>query len=1091
MKQIILPFLLFFVINSATAQIVNIPDSNFKNALLAHSPVIDTNGDGEIQASEAAGITEIRVGYKNISSLEGIKAFTKLVSLDCSQNKLTTIDLSGLSNFGELSCSNNLLTTIQSSSFSSLQRITINTNPLLTSINLSNMPGLQNVSCDGNPLLTTLNLSNNTALRTLLAQFNRNLSNMKLTGCSALYLILCYSCKFDSLNLDGLVSLRELWCENNPLKKIDVSKNPKLDLLQFLSCPDLEYVNLKNGQPGKIRIQPLGCTNLKYVCADEDDVLPYLNDFIFYLLPNVTVNAYCSFTPGGKYNTIKGTVRFDRDGNGCSPADIPFNNLKVKMSDTANSYYVTTGGDGGYRWYTYAGNFTITPQPENPYFTFIPSSASVNFPVADSSVAVRDFCMVKNGTHNDLEITIMPLGRPRPGFGMQYQVIYTNKGTETVSGRVEFEYDQNLMTLGSASPAVDSQSVNHLNWNFTGLQPFQQKTINLFFTIAAPPVNNIGDVLTVAANINPVDGDETTGNNKFTLEQLLTGSFDPNDKTCLQGRSIGISKVGDYVHYLVRFQNLGTDTADNIVIKDTLGGNFNWSTVELIQTSHPCTMRQTKGNILEFIFQNILLPAKIQNDPASNGYVLFKVRSKSTLVAGDSLVNDAAIYFDFNPPVITNKAITKYVTGITVNLGSDIAVCGGPISLNAGNTGSRFVWSTGDTLQTLSVTSSGTYWVRVTNSYGFSASDTILVTLKPLPVVNLGADIVQCGGNVTLNAANFGSSYLWSNGATTQSIGVTTSGIYGVRVTNANGCFKSDTIQVTINPLPTVNFGADITQCGGNVTLNAGNAGSSYLWSNGATTQSISTTASGSYSVKVTNANGCFKSDTILVTINVLPVVNLGRDSSICTGSSLVLDAGNTGAAYLWNNGSTARTLSVSQGGSYSVRVTTNNGCSRADTIQLIQRALPVLQLNLPDTIYANDIPLQLNANPAGGLFSGAGVTNGRFNPATAGMGKHTIRYSYTDAYGCSNTTSATVFVNAPATTVNVFPNPNRGNFYVAMTRNLRNTALTIVTPSGQVVGRYTLNGLLQNIRLTLQPGLYYLKFSNTGLAETRRMMVW
>jgi hypothetical protein len=280
-------------------------------------------------------------------------------------------------------------------------------------------------------------------------------------------------------------------------------------------------------------------------------------------------------------------------------------------------------------------------------------------------------------------------------------------------------------------------------------------------------------------------------------------------------------------------------------------------------------------------------------------------------------------------------------------------------------------------------------------------------------------------------------------------------------------------------------------QCGGSVALNAGNTGSSYLWSNGAVTQSIIATASGNYFVRVTNTNGCFKSDTINITINPLPVVNLGRDTSICTGSSVMLDAGNAGATYLWNNGSTTRTINVNQGGSYNVSVTNSAGCRGADTIQLIQRVLPVLQFSLPDTLYYNDAVLQLNANPAGGQFSGTGVVNGRFNPALAGLGNHFLRYKFTDAFGCSNTATAVIFVNAPVSTVTVFPSPNHGNFYVALARNLRNTTLTIVTPSGQVVGRFTLNGLLQNIRLSLQPGLYYLKFSNTGLNETRRMMVW
>jgi hypothetical protein len=158
-----------------------------------------------------------------------------------------------------------------------------------------------------------------------------------------------------------------------------------------------------------------------------------------------------------------------------------------------------------------------------------------------------------------------------------------------------------------------------------------------------------------------------------------------------------------------------------------------------------------------------------------------------------------------------------------------------------------------------------------------------------------------------------------------------------VRVTNQFGFSASDTIQVTLKPSPVVNLGADKVQCGGNVTLNAGNAGSSYLWSNGATTQNITVTISGQYHVKVTNAAGCSKADTIVVTINPVPTVNLGADAGFCAGSSFTLDAGNNGSTYWWNTGATNRQLTVSQGGAYSVRVINAFSCTAADTIQLTQ----------------------------------------------------------------------------------------------------------------------------------------------------------
>src|ERR1043166_8894421 len=117
---------------------------------------------------------------------------------------------------------------------------------------------------------------------------------------------------------------------------------------------------------------------------------------------------------------------------------------------------------------------------------------------------------------------------------------------------------------------------------------------------------------------------------------------------------------------------------------------------------------------------------------------------------------------------------------------------------------------------------------------------------------------------------------LKSDASTAQMLTVNASGTYDVAVTDGNGCVGRDTAMVTINPLPIVNLGADVTQCGGSVTLDAQNAGSTYLWSDASANQTLSVNASGTYDVTVTDANGCSNSDTAMITINALPVVNLG-----------------------------------------------------------------------------------------------------------------------------------------------------------------------------------------------------------------------
>ncbi|MFZ4414489.1 MAG: LamG-like jellyroll fold domain-containing protein, partial [Bacteroidales bacterium] len=237
-------------------------------------------------------------------------------------------------------------------------------------------------------------------------------------------------------------------------------------------------------------------------------------------------------------------------------------------------------------------------------------------------------------------------------------------------------------------------------------------------------------------------------------------------------------------------------------------------------------------------------------------------------------------------------------------------------------------WSTGDTIQSITVTPSQTtnYYLTVTNG-SCSGVDSVKVSVSPLPLVNLGNDTTICQGNqILLNAGNIGCTYLWNTGATTQALNVTSSGTYWVKVTNSNGCIGKDTISVNIVSNFIVNLGNDTTICQGNpLTLNAGNVGAYYLWSTGATTQQINVINLGTYWVKVTNSNGCFAKDTIIVSFITNLIVNLGNDTSICQGDELLLEAGNTGSNYQWNTGANTQTISIQNSGTYWVQVDNNN----------------------------------------------------------------------------------------------------------------------------------------------------------------------
>ncbi|RYZ23790.1 MAG: PKD domain-containing protein, partial [Sphingobacteriales bacterium] len=215
-----------------------------------------------------------------------------------------------------------------------------------------------------------------------------------------------------------------------------------------------------------------------------------------------------------------------------------------------------------------------------------------------------------------------------------------------------------------------------------------------------------------------------------------------------------------------------------------------------------------------------------------------------------------------------------------------------------------------------------------------SARTPVIATIKTVPTVDLGNDTTICPGvTYTLNAGNAGATYAWNTNATTQSITVNAAGTYSVLVTAPNGCANSDAKIITPGIVPVNNLVATTNLCAGETaTLNAGNTGSSFVWTpGGATTQTINVTTGGSRSVVIKSTTGCQITSTTNVIIRPNPVPALGNDTSICDGATITLNAGNAGYAFSWNTGATTQTIAASDSGLYTVTVTSPFNCVRTE----------------------------------------------------------------------------------------------------------------------------------------------------------------
>jgi large repetitive protein len=363
--------------------------------------------------------------------------------------------------------------------------------------------------------------------------------------------------------------------------------------------------------------------------------------------------------------------------------------------------------------------------------------------------------------------------------------------------------------------------------------------------------------------------------------------------------------------------------------------------------------------------------------------------------------------------VTVNANPTPTITG-----SGPLSFCSGTgVTLDAGAGYASYLWSTGETTQTIFVLLPGTYNVTVTDGNGCSGAATpVTVTVNPNPapvIFNFGPTTFCQGGSVTLDAGGGYTSYLWSTGATTRTILVTTSGNYCVTVTNSFGCPGSACRTVTVNPLPTptITPSGPTTFCqGGSVTLNAGSGYLLYSWSTGAITQSINVTTSGTYNVTVTDLNGCTGAGTpVTVTVNPrpTPVITPSGPTTFCAGGSVTLDAGAGYSSYAWSTGATTRTIAVGASGTYTVTVSNSFGCTGVASQAVTVNPLPTVNIsatNNGNICFGDPVTLTATAGYTSYAWSGGGTTNVKIVTAP---GTYTV--TVTNQFGCTNTASRTV----------------------------------------------------------------------------------
>ena len=295
-------------------------------------------------------------------------------------------------------------------------------------------------------------------------------------------------------------------------------------------------------------------------------------------------------------------------------------------------------------------------------------------------------------------------------------------------------------------------------------------------------------------------------------------------------------------------------------------------------------------------------------------------------------------YTDTNNCINSDTVVLTIDTVPDVSLRDDTTFCeGGNVNIDAGNPGAIWFWNTGQSSQTIDADTSGTYRVIVSNTYNCVDSDSVKITVIPVPLVNIGPkDTSVCVENLyELDAGNTGAIFNWNTDEDEQIITPDTAGIYYVKVTFGTGCFATDTIKIDtfVTPLPNLNV-PDTTICeGDSVVVEATEGFQSYSWTNDtSTSNSAVLNSTNKYVITVTNSNNCIGRDSLELTVNPLPLVDLNDSSLLCTYGELRLTVDEIGADYAWSTGESDREIRVNTLDTFWVKVTTPENCELSDT---------------------------------------------------------------------------------------------------------------------------------------------------------------
>lgn len=601
-----------------------------------------------------SGLTELYCRYNFLSTIPALPF--SLQSLSCKNNQITSLPALPV-NLTVLDCSDNQL--------SLLPPLPSALTTLLCSFNvLSALPTLPNglliLTCNSNPSLS------------LPPTLPPLLQILDVSGVPSIFIpalpgsLLTFVCRSMLPSLTTLpalpVNLTKLDFRNNNVSILPVlpsgikqlyADNNNLSILPQPLPAALDELKLVNN--------PISCIpwlyqGILFVDTDVSDCL--LNKPAGCL----NCSSYPTCTPAYNCNNVSyvnGTVFNDLNMDGIYNASEPGRPECFIYSTNGN---FSTGADTNGIYYLPSDTgISFTVQTQIPLYRILSTTPSShffsNYGIIDSLNHIGFYDLPNI---NDLSLSFYSYGFIKPGYTYQSLLLLDNPGTTVQNGQLFF-VKPSLATFISANPVQSQVSGDTIFWNVTNLTPLTS-TLQYKVALHIPPGTALGTTMTGYAGVYTAAIDSVPGNNYASETLTVLGSFDPNDKIAEPVNEFTTTQLanGEFMTYMVRFQNTGTASADQVVIVDSLSSDFDLITFRITGASHTYTWK-IENRILFVRFDNINLPDSNSNESLSHGFLRYQIKPVASIPTGEVIYNAACIYFDFNMPVHTNSTSTEIV----------------------------------------------------------------------------------------------------------------------------------------------------------------------------------------------------------------------------------------------------------------------------------------------------------------------------------------------------------------------------------------------------------------------------------------------